>query len=126
MLKSLLVFLGAGLGGLARYWVGLAFHRWAGSEFPVGTLLINVTGCLAMGYLMVRFAQSDPDRDHVRVAVLVGVLGGYTTFSAFGKETLELVQSGEAGRAVLYVLLSVVLSLLAVWGGWTIATRAAA
>lgn len=122
-----LVFVGAGLGGVARFIAGAAIQASASRlallhQFPVGTLAVNVTGCLAMGVLMgwwsLSGSQSPPTgREEWKVLILVGVLGGYTTFSSFGRDFLELMHAGNTSRACAYVTLSVVLSLLAVWLG---------
>ena len=124
-MNFVIVFLGAGLGGVLRYWLGGMVQSRAG-EFPVGTLVVNVSGCLVMGILAARWAGPDGVREEVRLGVRVGVLGGYTTFSSFGRETLALATKGEWGSAGVYVLASVALSLAAVWGGWVIGARSGA
>ncbi len=123
MLKPLLIFCGAGVGGLLRYWLGGVVQHWWGPDFPMGTLVINVTGCLVMGLLATLWYGPVMVREEVRDAVLIGVLGGYTTFSSFGRETLALVHDGQWGRAGVYVLGSVVLSLLGVWLGSVLAAK---
>jgi len=123
LLKAALVFVGAGTGGLLRYGVGMAFARWFGNGFPLGTLFINVSGCLLMGFLTVMWLGATPIREELRLLVLVGVLGGYTTFSTFGHETLKLTASGEWLRAGAYVIASVLLSLIAVFAGAAIAQK---
>lgn len=85
--------------------------------------MINVTGCLAMGFLATIWSGPGIIREDFRAAVLIGVLGGYTTFSSFGRETLELFQEGEFWRAGLYISGSVVLSLFAVWLGSILALK---
>ncbi|MBX3389548.1 MAG: fluoride efflux transporter CrcB [Phycisphaeraceae bacterium] len=117
LLNSSLVFLGAGAGGLLRYWIGAAVQNWWGSTFPIGTLLVNVSGCLAMGFFATAWMGPVLVREECRIAILIGVLGGYTTFSTFGRETLELISRGEWIRAGAYVLASVFVSLVAVWAG---------
>lgn len=123
MLKSFLVFLGAGAGGVLRYWLGILIQDWWSRGFPLGTLIINISGCLVMGFLATAWYGPALVRDEVRALVLVGVLGGYTTFSTFGRETLLLAQAGEWSRAGLYVAASVLLSLAGVWLGAIIAGR---
>ncbi|MBX3403753.1 MAG: fluoride efflux transporter CrcB [Phycisphaeraceae bacterium] len=125
LLKPVLIFLGAGSGGLLRYWLGGLIQNWWGPTFPLGTLIVNVSGCLAMGFLAAAWAPPGPVliRDEYRTAVLVGVLGGYTTFSSFGRETLALTHDGEWLRAGGYVFGSVALSLLAVWIGAALAAK---
>lgn len=118
--RWLAVFLGAGLGGVLRFGVGGLFAGGAAGvgAFPTGTLVVNVTGCLAIGVLA-PLLTSEP----WKLFLMVGVLGGYTTFSAFGRETIELISRGEVGRAAVYVLLSNALGLAAVWAGMAGAAR---
>lgn len=108
--KLLLVFVGAGCGGVCRYLLDRVIPQEA---FPWGTLAVNVTGCFAIGLLYPLLA----DREPWRLLLAVGLLGGYTTFSAFSRETVSLLQAGRPGAAAGYVLLSVVISLAATWAG---------
>ncbi len=124
LLKPILIFLGSGSGGLVRYWLGGVVQNWLRTPFPAGTLVINVTGCLVMGFLVTAWTGPVAIREEYRAAVLVGFLGGYTTFSAFGRDTLALVHRGDWLIAGVYVLGSVVLSLLAVWLGAVTASKA--
>ena len=116
----LAVAAGGAIGSLARFWLAAAVAMLTGPRFPWGTLLINVVGSGTIGWVAavtlapVRVAMH-PD---LRVFLMVGVCGGFTTFSAFSLQTLELLQAGEAGPAAGYVAGSVVLCLSAVWGGW--------
>ena len=121
MLKGLLVFLGAGLGGVARWGVGEAVHRWISRSFPWGTLAVNVTGCFAMGGLMYLFAERGVLGPNQRLFLMVGVLGGYTTFSSFGHEFDALLRERGGGPAFAYAAASVVLSLAAVAAGRALA-----
>jgi CrcB protein len=122
-LGPLLIFIGAGTGGLLRYWLGGAIQNGWGPAFPLGTMIVNISGCLAMGFLATAWSGPILIREEYRQAVLVGVLGGYTTFSSFGRETLALIHDGEWSRAAAYVLGSVMLSLAAVWVGAAVATK---
>lgn len=109
-MNFLIVFLSGGLGSVLRYAAGLAVQS---SLFPWATLLVNVVGCLAIGLfsgLTTRFAMGEG----VRLALTVGLCGGFTTFSTFSKETLELAVSGRWGVFGLYVAGSVFLGLAAV------------
>jgi fluoride exporter len=108
--------LGTGLRMAVAAWCASRF----GESFPMGTLAVNVTGSFAIGLLGV-FLSSD---GMMRQVVLVGVLGGYTTFSAFSLATLNLLNAGEWMRAGLNVVLSVVLCLVAVWAGFALGTAA--
>ncbi len=124
----LLVFLGSGAGGVLRHAAGLAFAKVAPTaSFPFATITVNITGCFVMGVLLGQWALLSPQpaapREELRVLLLIGVLGGYTTFSSFGRDFLELLRTGETARAALYVLLSVALSLVAVFTGHTLGAR---
>ena len=123
LLKPVLIFLGAGAGGVLRYWLGGWVQGVAGPGFPVGTLVVNVTGCLAIGFLTTLFTGAGLVREEFRAAIIIGILGGYTTFSSFGRETMSLVANGQWTCAGLNVLLSNVLGLGAVWVGIALATR---
>ncbi|MFO0878429.1 MAG: fluoride efflux transporter CrcB [Gemmataceae bacterium] len=120
-----LVGLGSGLGGLTRWVVHLGLSRWLGKSWPIGTLLINVTGCLFLGWfatVLTRRMMASEDHaglEELRLLLAVGFAGGYTTFSTFGVETDSLLREGNSLGATLYVVLSVVLGLLAVrFGAW--------
>jgi CrcB protein len=113
---TIAIFVGAGLGGIARYGVGQLVPRAHPGDFPVATLLVNAAGCLLIGFLLTLFgrhAVSEP----LRAGIIVGLLGGFTTFSAFGRETLDLIAAGRTPVAVAYVLASNTISLLLVWAG---------
>lgn len=111
----LLVALGSGIGGAARLFVSTLVARSVGTTFPWGTLAVNVAGCLLVGALGAMFEPASPlhVRQDLRVLMIVGALGGFTTFSAFSLETLLLVQRGSPVAAATYVVVSVVLCLLA-------------
>jgi CrcB protein len=113
MTQFLLVALGGAIGSAARYGVGLAAARFFGAGFPWGTLIVNIAGGLAMGVLAARVG---PEDQHVRLLLAVGVLGGFTTFSAFSLETVRLMEQAPA-TAALYVGASLVLSVAACWAG---------
>jgi CrcB protein len=121
--KALLVFLGSGVGGVLRYGLGNLVFVLIRATFPLGTLLVNVTGCLAIGFLSVLWSDAGPVRDETRILILIGLLGGYTTFSSFGLETYVLAKNGEWWRASVYAVSSVSLSLIAVWAGTVLAIR---
>lgn len=118
MHKLLLVFLGSGVGGVLRYAVGGWVQRRLSGLFPLGTLVVNLTGCVLIGFLSAALAGRWLVREEHRVALLVGVLGGYTTFSTFGWETFALLNDGQMGRAAGNAALSVVGGLAAVWIGY--------
>ncbi len=123
LIKLLLVFFGAGAGGACRWGVQLACEQRFGKGFPAGTLIVNVLGCLAVGVLAGALAGPEPSREHWRLGLIVGFLGGFTTFSAFGRETVLLGSEGNHTAAVANIALSVGLGLLAVWIGARLGTR---
>jgi CrcB protein len=110
----LLIAVGGAAGSVGRYALAQNIDVRLGWS-PWGTLLVNVLGCFAIG-----IAAGYTDRSWVRPLVMVGVLGGFTTFSSFGLQTVTLLQQGDTGKALLYVGLSLALCLLAVWGGLTL------
>lgn len=120
MALTLIVFLGAGLGGTARYLLGGWIQAGAGASFPWGTLAVNVTGALVLGVLY-RYLEGTLVRPEWRLFVGVGFCGGYTTFSTFSYETVRLMQDGQWQRAGAYALASVILSVAAVFAGFGLA-----
>lgn len=114
---------GAALGGVLRYLVTLwSAERW-GSDFPWGTLLVNLSGALLIGFGLTLLLASLRLNPAWRLLLITGCLGGYTTFSSYVWEALTLAQAGEVGRAALYVVGSNVLGLAAVWAGVAAAQR---
>lgn len=119
-LNYLWIALGSALGGAARYGCQVFFTRHLGAGFPWGTLFVNVAGCCLIGLFA---AVTGPDGrllvpTSFRQFVMVGICGGYTTFSSFGLETLNLAREHDLGRAAFNVALSVCLCLAAVWLGY--------
>ena len=116
MQAFLLVFLGAGIGGSLRHGVNLLALRHAGSDFPYGTLIINVAGSFVMGILAAWFASKAgaSTEQPVKLFLMTGVLGGFTTFSSFSLQTLNLLREHAWWQAGSNVLLSVTLCLIAV------------
>jgi CrcB protein len=116
MTKLLLVFLGSGIGGAARYGVNVWSLKAFGPVFPAGTLIVNVAGGLAMGLIAgwLAFRAEVPWSQDLRLFLTTGILGGFTTFSAFSLDAVTLIERGDYGAAALYVVLSVVLSIAAV------------
>ncbi len=126
MSKLILIFLGSGIGGVARYSLSGWVQHCSTPLFPTGTLVVNVIGCLLIGFLGALFASASGSsiKEEYRVAIVIGILGGFTTFSAFGKETVALAADRHLAQASLNVVLSVVLGLGAVWLGARIAKGA--
>ncbi|AZN71785.1 fluoride efflux transporter CrcB [Georhizobium profundi] len=117
MVHTLLVALGGGLGAALRHLTNLAAFRLLGPNFPFGTLAVNVIGSFLMGVLVEVVARRFGASVELRLFLATGVLGGYTTFSAFSLDTIVLWERGAPGLAVAYVGLSVLLSLAAIIGG---------
>jgi CrcB protein len=107
----LIVFIGGGIGAALRHGVNLAVARWLGTSFNYATLIENVSGSLVMGLAVGYFAFAGHVPQHWRLFLTTGILGGYTTFSAFSLDTILLYERGELGLATLYVILSVALSV---------------
>jgi CrcB protein len=114
---------GSAIGGMSRYWLSGVVARAFGETFPWGTLIVNVTGSLAIGIIA---ALTAPDGrifigSTARLALMAGFLGGYTTFSSFSLQTLSLLQDGEWALAGANIALSVIACIAAVWAGYALA-----
>jgi CrcB protein len=120
MYRIFLIGMAGFAGTLARYWLsGWADVRW-GISFPIGTLIVNLVGCLAMGFLFHATAERFLVDPILRTAILVGFLGGFTTFSSFGIQTFTLLRDGEMFLATLNIVLSNVVGIAFVWAGYAI------
>jgi fluoride exporter len=113
----LIVFIGGGIGAALRHGFNLAFARIVGTAFPYATLFENISGSVVMGVLVALFAFRGSIPQHWQLFLTTGILGGYTTFSAFSLDVAVLYERGEFGLAALYVLLSVALSIGGLFGG---------
>lgn len=116
-MNYLIVFLGAGIGGALRHGVNVAALRLLGAGFPWGTLAINIAGSFAMGVIAEYFALKSGLPQHWRLFLTTGVLGGFTTFSAFSLEVALLYERGELLAAGLYMLGSAVLAVAGLFAG---------
>ncbi len=124
MKSVLLVALGGALGSVARFKLsGWVLQQTTSGRFPAGTLAVNLVGCLVAGLLAGMAAKQDILSAETRLFLFTGLLGGFTTFSAFGLETLLLLKRGEAAVAVTNAVVSVVAGLLVAWLGYELATR---
>ena len=112
-----IVFFGGGLGAALRHCMNLAAARAFWTAFPYGTFIINVTGSILMGLIAGYFAFKGGASQHWRLFLTTGILGGYTTFSAFSLDAALLYERGETLGAALYVIGSVVLSILGLFAG---------
>lgn len=115
-MKNLIyIFLGGGFGSVLRFWVSNCTQKfWTVNSFPVGTFLVNLLGCFLIGILISYFGKGD---SYLKYLLIIGFCGGFTTFSTFSAENLTLWQNGNYSILILYVLLSVMLGLVAVYFG---------
>ncbi|MBB5052727.1 CrcB protein [Afipia massiliensis] len=116
-MNYLLVFVGGGLGASLRHAVNVGCARAWGLNFPYGTFLINITGSLVMGLIAGYLAFKGDASQPWRLFIMTGILGGYTTFSAFSLDAVTLYERGEMGMALFYVVGSVVLSIAGLVAG---------
>lgn len=119
--QVMLIMLGGALGAAGRFAVSNMVYHYTGRGFPYGTLTVNVVGSLLMGFLVVWFAEKWQVDPLIKSAVLVGFLGAFTTFSTFSLETWQLINYGQYMRAVINMVVSVVICLLAVLAGMQLA-----
>ena len=120
------LFLAGGLGVLARFMSVRWVNNLLGSNFPYGTFFVNVIGSLLFGFLswyIVHRLSNVAQADELRIGLLTGLLGGYTTFSAFSMETLQLLQNGQMTKALMYILLSVIVCIVACFVGVLLAKQ---
>ncbi|MDX1513613.1 MAG: fluoride efflux transporter CrcB [Gammaproteobacteria bacterium] len=117
MQMTLAIAVGGAAGALLRYWVSTGVHLLAGRAFPYGTLAVNVSGSLLMGLLYVLIIERMDVDPLWRGALLIGLLGAFTTFSTFSIETLNLLENGEPVKAAVNVLASVSVCIVACWVG---------
>jgi len=115
--KLLLIGLAGFIGTLSRYWLSGVVARRYGETFPMGTLLVNLVGCFMVGLLFYLLQERFLVNQTVRTVILIGFLGGFTTFSSFGLQTFTLLQDGEFGLAALNILGANVIGLVLVWAG---------
>lgn len=111
------IALGSALGGVARYLAGAVIHAWVARTFPWGTLSVNVLGCALIGLAWALLAPRGESAELLRAFLIVGVLGGFTTFSAFSLETLLLVEQQAFGKAAAYIGASVLACLAGTFAG---------
>jgi CrcB protein len=117
MFQVLYIAAGGAAGAVLRYWASTGVYAMLGRDFPYGTLAVNVAGSLLIGLLTVMLLERFDLDPQWRAAVLIGLLGAFTTFSTFSLETFYLLEQGELAKAVANVVLSVVLCLVATWVG---------
>ena len=115
--RYLAVALGGALGAMLRFYLGGSVLARTAAPFPTATFVINITGSFIIGFFLTLVTERIPLSPHVRLAVAVGFVGAYTTFSTFEYETARLFEEGDYVRASLNVVLSFVIGFIAVWGG---------
>ena len=111
------IAVGGSMGAVSRYWVSTTTYQWLGLAFPYGTLAVNLLGSLAMGFLSVLLVYRLQVSEEVRIGILSGFLGSFTTFSTFAIDTLELGMDDSLSKAMLYILLSVLLCVFGALAG---------
>jgi CrcB protein len=117
LLKYLFVGIGGFVGSVARFWVGSYIGGKMGARFPYGTFVVNISGSFLIGLILTLMAEKTDWNPDLRYLIPIGLIGGYTTFSAFEYETFRLFQDGQLLTAALNVTLSVVIGFAGVWAG---------
>jgi fluoride exporter len=121
--KYLLIALGGALGSIARYWVGTAVAARSGIKFPYGTLVVNLSACLVIGFTLTFLAERTDINPAWRFLIPIGFIGAYSTFSTYEWETLSTLRSGAFAAAALYAVGSLILGLGATWCGSALAQK---
>ena len=117
MQKYLLIAIGGALGSIARYWVGSTIAGRMGIRFPYGTLIVNLTACIIIGFSLTYMSRRADMNPALRYLIPIGFIGAYSTFSTYEWETLTTLRSGAFLLAAIYAGGSLILGLIAVWGG---------
>lgn len=116
--KYLFIGLGGFFGSISRYWLSTVIHEYAGMNFPYGTLAVNIIGCFTIGLLMTMFQEHFVENPNIRLFLIIGFLGGFTTFSSFSFDTLALMKAGNFVSAGMNVVVSVTVCLTGTWIGY--------
>ena len=113
------VAIGGGSGAVLRYSIANLGQSWTPSNFPLGTLIVNIVGCAIIGFVAaLLIGPLSQHREFLRLILIVGLLGGFTTFSTFALDTFELFEDGQIRQAVMYVVLSNLFGILVAWGSY--------
>lgn len=121
MITVLLIGIGGFLGANARYWLGSVFGRWFGTDFPWATGIVNVTGAVAIGIIATMFTDRAVESESLRLFLIVGILGGYTTFSSYAYEAVAMMREDRWMAAMAYLIGSNVIGIVACVAGVMIA-----
>ena len=122
MIVQLLIFIGGGIGACLRYILSTLTNRLMGSHYPYGTFFVNIIGCLFIGFIVaLAINKSHIIGPNLKIFLTIGIAGGFTTFSTFGYESLDLIKQGHAFASIVYPVSSVVLGILAVYLGMYLA-----
>ncbi len=111
------IAVGGSLGAVSRYWMSTSTYQWLGFGFPYGTLAVNLLGSIAMGFLAELLGDRIEVSEEIRLGLLAGFLGSFTTFSTFSIDVLQLGIDQSVFKAILYIMLSVLLCILGAWAG---------
>lgn len=118
MIKQLIaVGIGGGAGSILRFLVSVATRKHYDGTFPVATFMVNLSGCFLIGLLIGLIGQQASANNHLKLLLITGFCGGYTTFSAFASENIQLIQNNQLIVSLAYTLASVLLGVLMVWAG---------
>lgn len=120
MKQVLFVGLGGAAGSMLRYLTSVVTLKYYSASFPLATLIVNVVGCFLAGLIFGSITQETPDAQNLKVLLLTGFCGGFTTFSAFALENVRLMNSGNLSTAIVYTVVSLVAGLLAAWLGLSV------
>lgn len=121
MQKYVFIAIGGALGAIARYWVGAEVANRLGTKFPYGTFVINISACVIIGFSLTFLARRAELSPAWRFLIPVGFIGAYSTFSTYEWETFSSIRTGAFLMATLYAVSSLILGLVAVWGGIALA-----
>lgn len=118
--NSMLVIVGSAIGGGCRFWISTLIQKQSNGSFPLGTFTVNMVGCFAIGWVAATAEKNSTDQTSLMLLLATGFCGGFTTFSAFAMENVQLIKSGWNLQSAAYVVLSVVMGIVLVKLGFTL------